>query len=267
MSQIITLLTDFGLKDPYVAVMKGVILKINPNVNIVDITHEVPNHDIFYAALTLWSAYKFFPKNTIHVVVVDPGVGTERKPIVIKSKNYFFIGPDNGVLSLAASEDEIQDLYEINLNSKYVSRQISYTFHGRDVFAPAAAYLSLGVSLSEIGKRIKHYKIIKLPKYSIEDNSIIGKVIYIDKFGNVVTNIPSEVISMKLLSFNKEYIVKITERNLNLKVKLVKAYSQVPPGTPLLIPDSFNFLELSINMGNASKKFNIKINDEIVIEW
>ena len=141
---VIALLTDFGTKDYFVAAMKGVILSINPNAVVVDITHEVPPQDVWTGAFVLKSVYKWFPRGTIFVAVVDPGVGTERAPLLLQTRNYFFVGPDNGVLSLAAQEDGVVAAYRIEARLPRVSR----TFHGRDVFAPAAAYLSLGISPS-----------------------------------------------------------------------------------------------------------------------
>jgi len=261
---IITLLTDFGYGDPYVAAMKGVIYTINPHVNIIDITHNVPPHNIRAGAIILWSTYKYFPKGTIHLVVVDPGVGTKRKPIVIYSKNYIFIGPDNGVLTLAANEDGIEKTYEIISNTKYLKREISFTFHGRDIFAPIAAYISRGVSINELAKETSLTFSLNIPKYTIKNSQIIGEIIYIDHFGNLITNIPKG-IAEKILAFYRNYEVNI--KNKVISAKFVKAYGNAKEGEPLLIINSFNLLELSINLGNAAQRYAANVGDKIIIKY
>ncbi len=263
---VITLLTDFGSDDPYVGCMKGVILSINPNARIIDITHGVPKHNIYIAGFILRTAYRYFPKDSIHVVVVDPGVGGSRKPIIIKSKNYYFIGPDNGVLTLAASDDGIESVYEINLKSKYFAgKEISYTFHGRDIFAPAAAYLSLGVDPSELGIKSNITKAIEFEESRIDKSGRIrSKVVYVDSFGNIVLNVPARYIRDGLMEFGRYYNVYVS--NKVVKARLSRSYEEVGIGEPLLIPDSFNLIELAVNRGSASSKFKVSIGDEIIIE-
>lgn len=222
---IISLLTDFGLSDPYVGVMKGVMLGINPRLKFIDITHSIPQGDIKRAAFRLFTAYRYFPKNTIHLVVVDPGVGTKRKSIIVKTyppqadgglrgdesshKKYYFVGPDNGVFSWIYTQEEFK-IYRINSRSPDLSRRrsergikirnqevapaISHTFHGRDIFAPTAAHLSLGRKPSELGKLINHWVAFKPPTPIIvgtspKVGSLQGEIIDIDQFGNIITNI------------------------------------------------------------------------------
>ncbi|RLG84461.1 MAG: hypothetical protein DRO18_07060, partial [Thermoprotei archaeon] len=156
---VIALMTDFGLKDPYVGMMKAVILSINPNAVIVDLTHDVPKYNVILASHILKVSYRYFPKGTVFVVVVDPGVGSRRRPIIISSRNYLFVGPDNGVLIPAAKDDGLLNAYEINIKIAGL-KEISHTFHGRDIFAPTAAYLSLGMLPDVLGHRLSPDELI-----------------------------------------------------------------------------------------------------------
>ena len=200
----ITLTSDFGLKDPYVAEMKGVILTINPQANIIDVTHSIEKFNIREGAFILASAAPYFPKDTIHLAVIDPIVGTERRSILIQTKRGFFVGPDNGVLMLAAQNQGIEHLYELS-NPKFMLTKVSSTFHGRDVFAPAAAHLDRGVKPSEFGPEITEAATIKFPSVVRRNSSLIGEVWHIDDFGNIITNISqkdlpqNQVVNIKLL--------------------------------------------------------------------
>jgi hypothetical protein len=186
-SSIITLTTDFGLKDPYVAEMKAVILDINPEATVVDITHEIEKFNIRMGAYILASAFQYFPKGTIHLAVVDPGVGTQRQPILIQTKHSYFVGPDNGVLALAANSQGIEHSYEIT-NRKLVLPKISCTFHGRDVFAPAAAHLTKGIQPEKFGPEIHETVMPKFAKIVRRKDMLIGEVMHVDGFGNIITN-------------------------------------------------------------------------------
>ncbi|HLG30718.1 MAG TPA: SAM-dependent chlorinase/fluorinase, partial [Candidatus Brocadiales bacterium] len=194
---VITLLTDFGTKDSYVGIMKGIISGINPDANIIDLCHEIGRQDIFEGAYVLYSSYKFFPAGTIHVAVVDPGVGTKRKIICAKIRDYLFLAPDNGILSLVLTDEKPRLIIEVT-NKKHFLPEISNTFHGRDIFAPVAAYLSRGINPLKLGKRLTKIKRIELPHPDASKQGVLkGKVIYIDVFGNLITNIRRDV----LLSF------------------------------------------------------------------
>lgn len=255
----IALLTDFGLEDNFVGVMKGVILSINPHIRIIDISHAVAPQDIFQAGFLLNSCFSFFPKKTIFLVVVDPGVGSKRKPIIIKTKNYFFIGPDNGVLSLAANRDTLQQIHLIE-NERYILKPVSHTFHGRDIFSPVAAYISKNKKLSAFGKQIHSIKQIKIPKPIIHKGILQGKIIYIDRFGNLVTNINKQL----LIKFKHNAPVQIILRNKSIN-SVSSSYQSVKPGKPLAVFGSFGFLEIAINRSSAEKYFNAKKNDVIQI--
>ena len=213
MSAVITLTTDFGLSDAYVASMKGVILSINPEARIVDISHQIPPQDIAQAAFVLASAHKFFPKGTIHIVVVDPGVGTKRRIVILKTPSACFVAPDNGVLSYVlepyqAKFPEKAKMRKIHLppevaainvsQTQFFRKPVSATFHGRDIFAPVAAYLSLEKPASDFGKPLSQLSILAMEQaHRGEDGSVIGKVTHIDSFGNVITNIREDDLPAK----------------------------------------------------------------------
>src|SRR4030043_1300706 len=208
---IITLLTDFGLKDPYVASMKGVILSINPQCTLVDITHQVSPHDIREGAFILAQTYSTFPKGTIHLAVVDPGVGSARKPILIVTKNYFFVGPDNGLFAFAVKRETLKQVVVLT-NQKFFLSEISSTFHGRDIFAPVATYLSLGVKPESFGPSIKSWHEISFPDPAMKQGNLIGEIVHIDTFGNLVCNIDYK----NLLKFSKGllFVIKIGKRTM-----------------------------------------------------
>lgn len=240
MSRIITLTSDFGLADHYVGSMKGVILGINSDVVIVDISHEIPKYDIVRAALLIGNFYAYFPKDTIHVVVVDPGVGSERKPIAIESEQGIFVGPDNGVFSLILEQE--CSVYDIS-NPDFMLKDISSTFHGRDIFAPAAAHLSRGADINQIGGELSSPKLISINKPQVLESEIIGEVIYKDSFGNLITNIPGEMI-------NEESQIIIDDHIIDT---VASSYNDVSSGDVLAIIGSSGFLEIAVNQGSASE--------------
>jgi S-adenosyl-L-methionine hydrolase (adenosine-forming) len=241
MNRIITLTTDFGNRDHYVGSMKGVIYNINPDVTITDITHEIPAHDVFSAAFTLRSFVPYFPKETIHIVVVDPGVGSVRKPIALEADEKFFVGPDNGVFTYVILESESFRAYEIS-NPKYFLSRVSFTFHGRDIFAPAAAHLSLGVSIGDFGERLLNPFMLEIKEPDIGQEEIIGEVIYEDTFGNLITNIPGSMVD----SNSRLYVCDI------LITGVSKSYSEASEGELLAVIGSSGFIELSVNRGRAA---------------
>lgn len=254
---IITLCTDFGYEDSYVATMKGVILNINPRATIVDITHNIVSHNIAISAFVVNSYYKYFPKGTIHMVVVDPGVGGKRRNIIVKTKNYLFIGPDNGVFTYILF-DQPFECYEIKMR-----KEVSKTFYGRDVFAPVSARLSLKWDRSVIGKRINDPTRIPIPAPVIKTNSISGEVIYIDHFGNLITNIPGNMVSEQY-GINKTINILVK----GIKIKGIKeTYEQCEHSLPCAIINSFNLLEIAINSGSAHEKFGVERGDKVKVLW
>jgi S-adenosylmethionine hydrolase len=256
--KIVTLTTDFGNKDPYVAEMKAAILKISPNAIIVDITNEIDKFNISMGAFTLASAAPYFPDGSVHLAVVDPGVGTPRRSIVIQTSHGFFVGPDNGLLILAAEKQGILRIHELS-NPRYMLTQISHTFHGRDIFAPAAAYLIKGTTLETFGPEIHDVVRPKFSKLERKNDMLLGEVLHIDDFGNIITNINEGMIS----KFYLKAMVGIELSSKRLKLRFCKAYGEVEPHEPLALIGSHGYLEISVNQGNASSKFKTKAGDKI----
>ena len=259
---IITLLSDFGLKDPYVAEMKAVILSIHPQARIVDITHEVEKFNIRMGAFVLASATQYFPPSTIHVAVVDPGVGTKRRSIIVETKRSYYVGPDNGLLMLAAQKEGVGHVYHVN-NPQYMLPRVSRTFHGRDIFAPVAAHLATKRP-SEFGPEIQDYAFPEFAKPHVRKGELLGEVLHIDDFGNVVSNISEEDLEKMGICEGCSLRVKLDGKTLTLK--FCSAYGEVAAKTPLAIIGSSDFLEISINQGTASRTFKAKIGDPIVIQ-
>jgi len=251
---IITLLTDYGLKDSYVAEVKGAILKINPSATIIDISHDVGNYDIEEGAFHLARSVPYFPDGTIHVGVVDPTVGGERKRIIIKSRGACFIGPDNGLLAPAAERLGVEKVYEIK-NFSILPQRVSEVFDGRDVFGPVAALISKGFSVEEIGSEVKSYHRISLYEPKVEGNRIEAKVIHIDGFGNLVTNVTSRILERVGVKEGEVFRVVMNDRVE--KIPLVKRFSAVPKGTLLMLVAGGDYLELSVNQGSASSELGI----------
>ena len=257
---IITLTSDFGYRDPYAAEMKGVILTINPNTTIVDITHDIEKFNIQMGAFTLASATPYFPKGAVHLAVVDPGVGTQRRPIIIQTKQAYFVGPDNGLLILAAENQGIEHIHQI-ANSKFMLPQTSSTFHGRDIFAPAAAYLEKGVKPAEFGPEIFDPVKPEFAQVKRENGVLIGKILHVDSFGNIVTNINKSELKKSGL---KEAI-NVKMHNSQLKLSFNKTYGETKPHESLSLIGSHGFLEVALNQGSAAKKYQVKIGEEISV--
>ncbi len=280
-SQIITLTTDFGTSDVYVGVMKGVILNINPNAKIVDITHSITPQNIREAAFTINAAYRFFPKGTIHIIVVDPGVGSDRQAIVFHTETACFVCPNNGVLSYLLQDNESENklLTEavVIQNPDYLLPRVCNTFHGRDIFAPVAAHLSLGITPDKIGKPTTDLVRLPIPAIDITENTLTGEVINVDSFGNLITNISENVLTSFLLSSTSEmeglkeldrhvevvdFEISVGNTSIN---RLNSTYTESKPGTLLAIISSFGLVEIAVNMGNASSYLGLKIGDKVMV--
>ena len=255
----ITLTSDFGLKDPYVAEMKGVILTINPKATLIDITHDVEKFNIRMAAFMLASAAPYFPQGTVHLAVVDPGVGSQRRAILIQTEKGFFVGPDNGILVLAAQNQGIEHIYHLT-NPKFMLHKISSTFHGRDIFAPAAAHLDKGVLPTEFGTEIKDPTNPEFTRVKRANGSLIGEVLHIDGFGNIITNI-NETDMVQ----NHAKLVKVELPDISLKLTFGKTYAEAKPKELIALIGSHGFLEIALNQGNAAEKFHVKTGDKIVV--
>jgi S-adenosylmethionine hydrolase len=257
---IVTLTTDYGTNDHLVGTLKGVILKINPDVTIVDITHGVAPYDLLDGALAIGSAYEYFPPKTIHVVVVDPGVGTDRRPLLVSGDNQYFVAPDNGVLSL---------IYERNSNvvvrhataEHYYLQPVSNTFHGRDIFAPVAAWLSKGWQTASMGEEITDYKKFALPKPKAADGVTKGVVMRVDSFGNLITNFRTEDLP--------EATVK--SGNIQLQVgtqavtRLVDTFARGQNGEAVAYIGSSGYVEVAVNKGSAARTLGIGRGTAVVL--
>jgi len=259
---IISLLSDFGLKDPYVAEMKAVSLSICPDARIVDISHEIEKFNIRMGAFVLASAAPYFPEGTIHVAVVDPGVGTKRRPILVITKHAFYVGPDNGLLMLSAQRQGISHVYHVT-NRRYMLPQVSRTFHGRDIFAPTAAYLAKGRVPSEFGSEIHDYIVPEFAKPSLNKHMVHGEVLHIDDFGNVITNVTMR--ELEKIGIKENDILHVEMKEDILTLKLCKAYGEVEAKQSVAIIGSHNFLEISVNQGSAAKRFKVKIGQPIQV--
>jgi S-adenosyl-L-methionine hydrolase (adenosine-forming) len=258
---IITLTTDYGTNDHLVGVMKGVILSINPDVTIVDITHGVIAHDVLDGALTIGQAYKYFPPKTIHVAVVDPGVGTERRPILVASDQHYFVAPDNGVLS--SVYDQTEALYVWNIISEhYFRRPVSKTFHGRDIFAPVAAWLSKSWQTSAFGEQITDFTRFAIPKPKASGNTVKGIVLRVDQFGNLITNLRIED-APALASANGSCTIKAG----NAVVKrIVPTFAEGTSGEPVGVIGSSGYVEICINKASAARALGIGRGTEVTVE-
>ncbi len=255
----ITLITDFGYSDYFVPVMKGVIKTAVPSAEIIDITHDIPPQNVRRAAFVLWKTYKYFPRGTIHVAVVDPGVGTGRRALVIRTNNYFFVGPDNGVLSLAAFEDGILEV--VNITS--VAPRSS-TFHGRDVFAPVAAELLRGTTPGSFGETVDASTLTRLqvPRPLRRGDALHLEAIYIDRFGNVFTSATEN--DVRWANIGDLFLVSVGPANLT--VRFLRTYGEVGRGEPLMLINSEGYLELAINGGNMAAAYGISEGDSIIVK-
>jgi S-adenosylmethionine hydrolase len=255
---IISLLSDFGYKDPYVAEMKAVIISINPQARIIDLTHEIEKFSIRMGAYALTSAAPYFPPRTIHVAVVDPGVGTKRRPIIVETSRSLYVGPDNGLLMLAAHKEKITNIYAIE-NTKYMMHNVSNTFHGRDIFAPAAAHLSTGIKPSDFGPAIHDYVFPEFVKPETKQGDLTGEVLHIDDFGNIISNILAEDLERAGFHEGDSLVVTVGRKTLNLL--FCSAYGQIPAGSPLALIGGSSFLEVAVNQGSASAVFGAKVGE------
>jgi S-adenosylmethionine hydrolase len=245
--QIITLTTDFGLSDPFVGVMKGVILTIAPEATLVDLTHQIPPQDILAGALALESAVYYFPPGTIHLAVIDPGVGSDRRPIAIQTDSALFVGPDNGIFSLVLKERQIRRAVSLK-NPRYRLPQVSATFHGRDIFAPAAAHLALGVDLSALGPPADSLVELEIQEPEATESELRGIVLAADHFGNLITSITESALRIWLASA-ESVVVKVGNRSIG---PIKQTYADSVPGETVAYLGSGKRLEIAINHGSAA---------------
>ena len=275
MNSIITLTTDFGYDDAYVAAVKGAILSVNPDANVIDISHSIKPQNILQAAFILSVAYRYFPKQTIHMAIVDPGVGGERQGIILKTHSAIFVAPDNGILSYIIDDlvsvenhaltEQTHDLKEIVFKKgleaaaitdpRFWRHPVSPTFHGRDIFAPVAASLSLGISLYEFGEKINSLHVLTIPKPSLDSGgNLVGQVLHVDRFGNLITNIKSNDLP------GKNVVVEVA----GYCIQGISDYYAQNKGV-MAVMGSSGYLEVSLRDGSACDFLGTAVGDEIKV--
>jgi S-adenosylmethionine hydrolase len=258
---IITLTTDYGATDHLVGVMKGVILNINPDAKVVDVSHSVIPYDILDGALMIGQAYRFYPPRTIHVVVVDPGVGTQRRPILVSGEQQYFVAPDNGVLSIIYEREASFAVRHIT-SEHYFLHPVSNTFHGRDVFAPVAAWLSKIWQTSSFGEEVQDFVRFSLPKPKITGNTVKGVVLRVDAFGNVLTNLTPEDVP-QLVAPGTTFKLRVGNGEVS---RYVQTFAQGAPQEAVALIGSSGFVEIALNHGNAAKKLGAQRGAEVTVE-
>jgi S-adenosylmethionine hydrolase len=278
---IITLLTDFGELDAFVGIMKGVILRIVPDAQLVDLSHQVPPQDVRHAAFQLMTAVEFFPEGAVHLVVVDPGVGSARRPIAVSTPRASFVGPDNGVFTYALALAEQYTAVELT-NPEYHLPDVSTTFHGRDIFSPTAAHLANGVPLSELGPLVKKIVQLDLPRLKVEEGYIEAEVLNIDHFGNLRTSIhvltweDDKTLSLQPVfgsSLVESPVTRISAKKARTQVGSLKidgiseTFSDVQIGQPVAMVGSEGGLDIAVNQGDAARDYGVKTGDLVSLHF
>lgn len=250
MQRLVTFTTDFGLQDHYVGAMKGVVLNINPAAQIVDVCNSVQSYDVLDGAITIAQAYAYFPANTVHLVVVDPGVGTTRRPLLVTAAKHIFLAPDNGVLSFVFEREERLSVRHITTDH-YFLQPLSNTFHGRDIFAAVAGYLSKGVEVAKFGDEVTDFVRFAVPKPKVvNENHVKGLVLKVDKFGSLITNITPHDLPQLFQPEPPEFKIVIGKAEVR---KMKAVYAQGAPGEAFGILGSMGFLEIATNRGAANR--------------
>jgi hypothetical protein len=279
---LVTLTTDFGTSDGYVGTMKGVILGIVPDARLVDLSHEVVPQDIRAAAYVLYTAHRFFPSHTVHLVVVDPGVGGARRPIALRTPAGFFVGPDNGVFSYVMACEPLEAAVALT-DPRYRLPRVSHTFHGRDVFAPAAAHLAAGVPITDLGPPLADPAIFPLPRLEIASHDLAGEVLHVDRFGNIVTSVAELTWAGDGLVFTPAFEkargrMRDAERRIvaaNTAVEMAgqeiagvrRTYTEVEPGEMLALVGSSGHLEIAVREGSAAERLGVRPGDKVVLRF
>lgn len=274
--QTITLTTDFGTRDWFAGTVKGVILGINTRARVVDITHEIPPGDIRAGAFALLASCRYFPKGTLHVAIVDPGVGSRRRAIAVRTTNYVFIGPDNGVLSWALRGEKINSIRLLE-NGRYCLEPVSRTFHGRDVFAPVAAHLSRGAAFARLGREVQDLIRLPWPEPGKHRGEIRGEIVYIDRFGNATTSISAELIG-RIRGHHPQRPsspratppseggerVEVSGKR-KVRCELAQFYGAVPVNRAVAVIGSSELLEIAVNGGSAARQFGLKTGEKVIV--
>ncbi|NES84693.1 MAG: SAM-dependent chlorinase/fluorinase [Moorea sp. SIO2B7] len=254
-NRIITLLSDFGLQDVYVGVMKGVIAQVNPTLTIVDLTHQIPPQNLAAARFNLLNAYPYFPAGTVHVAVVDPGVGSHRRAIAIQLSQGFLVGPDNGLFRGVLEQYPVMTAVELTNSAYWRTRNPSTTFHGRDIFASVGAHLASGLPIERLGEVIEPNTLVTLdiPTKTLTDDGMIGSIQYVDHFGNLITNIPGAEVDGKIWS------VKISDRI----IPHTQTYSNCQLGEYVALIGSHGWVEIAVNGGSAKSQLQLDWGDTV----
>ena len=258
-SGIVTLITDFGYKGEYVGSMKGAILNVNPRCQIIDITHQITPQNIIEASWVLKNSFAFFPQGTVHLVVVDPGVGSTRQPIVLVKKGDIFVGPDNGVFTPVLEGAGRNEGYEISRKKLFLF-PLSATFHGRDIFAPVAGYLSMGYPLKRVGPALKDFVRIHWPQPQLQKGKLLGQILWGDSFGNQITNISREAYG-ELLT-NRQIMIRGKGWQIH---RIHRTYSENESGKPMALFGSSGLLEIAVNQGCAGKQLGLGAGDAVTV--
>jgi S-adenosylmethionine hydrolase len=266
MPDVITLITDFGMADEYIGVMKGVIVSIAPAVRIIDLSHNINRHAVQEAALVLGAAYHYFPMGTVHVAVVDPGVGSDRKIILLRAGGHLFIAPDNGLLTFMLADNTFEAAYEV-ANSDLFLKPTSNTFHGRDIMAPVAARLAVGLDVQAVGPAVDKAALFRLTLPPVTINrqlgTVTGAVIGVDRFGNLLTNIHVDDLGAVTGPAGPDQLI-VTVREI-VCGRLHNFYGAVAAGSPVALIGSRNYLEIGVNRGNAAKMLAAAPGDAVIV--
>ena len=254
-SNLITVTTDFGLNDPYAAIMKGAAIGINSQVRFVDITHDIPLGNVSRASFFISTCVNWFPQGTVHLAVVDPDVGTDRRPIAVQGKRHFYVGPDNGIFTMALRHDKIVSAVELRPGNWTLGR-ISKTFHGRDIFAPAAAYLSMGVGLENLGPEISDLVELDIPSVQVKNNKIETVVLHIDTYGNLIVAVRCDSTGIPV-------------DNVQIKgqvIPLNSTFADVPVGHLTAYWGSSGYCEVAVNRGSAAEALSVQVGDPVTLQ-
>lgn len=260
-SNVIGFLSDFGTSDWYVGVVKAVIISINPSAQIIDITHEIPKQDILAGALALYACHRYFPDGSLILAVVDPGVGSQRDMLCVKTQRLIFLAPDNGILTLVLEHQSDSQIFKVS-NERFFLKPVSKTFHARDILAPVAGHLSLGLDPSQVGPRCHNYTRISLEPARFDGKGLVLKVVWIDSFGNLITNCDNRLAREVVSVLGRDLRIK----NRGKRLSVVDAYSEGIPGELIALEGSSGFLEIASFAGSASRLLNSRIGDELTLE-
>ena len=274
---LITLMTDFGVVDGYVGTMKGVMLDIAPSARLVDLSHDIAPQNFRQAAYVLYTAYPFFPSHTVHLVVVDPGVGSARRAIALRTPVGYFVGPDNGVFSYVMACETVEAVVKL-ANPRYQLSDVSHTFHGRDIFAPAAAHLAASVPLKELGPRVSDPITLPAPRLEIAPDRVVGEVLHADHFGNVITSIGHLTWREGELALQSPFRQTQSEESVYFPAQeatvsaagreiagVQSTYAMVERGQVLALVGSEGHLEIAVREGNAAQKLGLQPGDEVAV--